>query len=98
MKTYLLTVGFVFLLGSLCRANSWNEDDSRYVSLGPPNGYYIIQPDSPLFRKLGLWEAPWIDTSSALQHGYGADALAFRFNRKGVLIAAPAYIAQALPN
>jgi hypothetical protein len=31
-----------------------------------------------------------------MRHGYGADALAFRFNRNGVLIAPPAYIAQAL--
>jgi hypothetical protein len=50
-----------------------------------------------LFWKLGLYEAPVIDTSDPLRHGYGADALAFRFNRNGVLIAPPAYVAQALP-
>jgi hypothetical protein len=77
-------------------AASW-DDDSHYVSLGPRNGYYIVQPDSKLFSQLGLWEAPIIDTSDPLRHGYGADALAFRFNRNGVLIAPPAYIAQALP-
>jgi hypothetical protein len=77
-------------------AASW-DDDSHYVSLGPRNGYYIVQPDSKLFRQLGLWEAPIIDTSDPLRHGYGADALAFRFNRHGVLIAPPAYIVQALP-
>jgi hypothetical protein len=77
-------------------AGSWN-DDSHYVSLGPRNGYYVVQPDSHLFRQLGLYEAPVIDTADPLRHGYGADALAFRFNRNGVLIAAPAYIAQALP-
>ena len=60
-------------------------------------GYYIVQPDSHLIRQLGLYEAPWIDTADPLRHGYGADALAFRFNRNGVLIAAPAYIAQSLP-
>jgi hypothetical protein len=38
-----------------------------------------------------------IDTADPLRHGYGADALAFRFNRNGVLISPPAYIAQALP-
>ena len=74
-------------------AASW-DDDSHYVSLGPRNGYYIVQPDSPLIRQLGLYEAPWIDTADPLRHGYGADALAFRFNRNGVLIAPPAYIAQ----
>jgi hypothetical protein len=77
-------------------ANSWN-DDSHYVSLGPRNGYYILRPDSRLVRQLGLYEAPVIDTADPLRHGYGADALAFRFNRNGVLIAPPAYIAQELP-
>jgi hypothetical protein len=77
-------------------ASSW-DDDSHYVSLGPRNGYYIVQPDSQLIRQLGLYEAPWIDTADPLRHGYGADALAFRFNRNGVLITPPAYIAQSLP-
>ncbi len=36
-------------------------------------------------------------TRRTVRHGYGADALAFRFNRNGVLIAPPAYIAQGLP-
>ncbi len=77
-------------------AFSW-DDDSRYVSLGPRNGYYIVQPDSHLIRQLGLYEAPVIDTADPLRHGYGADALAFRFDRNGVLIVAPAYIVQGLP-
>jgi hypothetical protein len=77
-------------------AASW-DDDSHYVSVGPRNGYYIVQPDSHLIRQLGLYEAPVIDTADPLRHGYGADALAFRFNRNGVLIAAPAYIVQGLP-
>jgi hypothetical protein len=77
-------------------AASW-DDDSHYVSLGPRNGYYIVQPDSHLIRELGLYEAPVIDTADPLRHGYGADALAFRFNRAGVLIAPPAYIVQGLP-
>jgi len=51
-----------------------------------------------LFYQLGLYEAPVIDTADPLRHGYGADALAFRFNRNGVLIAPPAYIAQESPN
>lgn len=82
------------LLSALSRANSWTEDDSHYVSLGRRNGYYIVQPDSPLFRKLGLFDAPWIDTADALRRGYGADVLAFRFNRKGILTAPPAYVEQ----
>jgi hypothetical protein len=90
-------VALAFLTITLsASAFSW-DDDSHYVSLGPRNGYYIVQPDSKLFSQLGLWEAPIIDTADPLRHGYGADALAFRFNRNGVLIAPPAYIAQALP-
>jgi hypothetical protein len=84
-------------LASFACAASW-DDDSHYVSLGPRNGYYIVQPDSRLFWKLGLYEAPVIDTADPLRHGYGADVLAFRFNRNGVLIAPPAYIAQEGPN
>jgi hypothetical protein len=87
----------IFAIASFASAASWN-DDSHYVSLGSRSGYYIVKPDSRLFRQLGLYEAPWIDTADPLRHGYGADALAFRFNRNGVLIAPPAYIAQALPN
>jgi hypothetical protein len=87
----------VFLTITLsASAFSW-DDDSRYVSLGPRNGYYIVQPDSHLIRQLGLYEAPVIDTADPLRHGYGADALAFRFNRNGILIAPPAYIVQGLP-
>jgi hypothetical protein len=77
-------------------AASW-DDDSHYVSLGPRNGYYIVRPDSRLSRQLGLYEAPVIDTADWMRHGYGADALAFRFNRNGVLIVPPAYIVQGLP-
>jgi hypothetical protein len=84
------------MAANLAWAASW-DDDSHYVSLGPRNGYYIVQPDSRLFYQLGLYEAPVIDTADPLRHGYGADALAFRFNRNGVLIAPPAYSAQALP-
>jgi hypothetical protein len=87
----------LLLIGTSVIAASW-DDDSHYVSLGPRNGYYIVQPDSDLIRQLGLYEAPVIDTADPLRHGYGADALAFRFNRNGVLIAPPVYIAQESPN
>ena len=88
---------FLLLTGvSFVCAASWN-DDSHYVALGPRNGYYIVRPDSRLFYQLGLYEAPVINTSDWIHHGYGADALAFRFDRNGVLIQPPAYIAQELP-
>src|SRR5213078_3397737 len=93
---WLTTLGLL-AVATVASAFSW-DDDSRYVSLGPRNGYYVVQPDSHLIRQLGLYEAPLIDTADPLRHGYGADALAFRFNRNGVLIAPPAYIAQALSN
>lgn len=94
MKVYSLTIGFLLLVGRLSCANSWSDDDSHYVSLGPRNGYYIVRPDSRLYHQLALYDAPWIDTADRLRHGYGADVLAFRFNRKGILIAPPAYIVQ----
>jgi hypothetical protein len=88
---------FLVVIGTSVFAASW-DDDSHYVSLGRRNGYYIVRPDSHLLYQLGLYEAPVIDTADPLRHGYGADALAFRFNRNGVLIAPPAYIAQESPN
>jgi len=101
MKTKLilpLIVGITTLtLSPTARATSW-DDDSHYVSLGPRNGYYIVTPDSRLFHQLGLFEAPVIDTGDWMHHGYGADALAFRFNQSGLLTAPPAYIAQQGPN
>jgi hypothetical protein len=39
-----------------------------------------------------------VDTADPFGHGYGADALAFRFNSAGILSARPAYIVQATPN
>ena len=76
---------------------SWH-DDSHYVPLGPRSGYYIVRPGSPLSHQLGVDGAPTIDTADPFRHGYGADALAFRFNHAGILSAPPAYIVQATPN
>lgn len=88
----------VFLTIALAvSAASWN-DDSHYVPLGPRTGYYIVRPGSALSRQLGIDAAPTIDTADPFRHGYGADALAFRFNGAGVLSAPPAYIVQATPN
>ena len=92
---WLVTLGLL-AVATVASGFSW-DDDSHYVSLGPRNGYYIVRPDSQLVRQLGLYEAPVIDTADPLRHGYGADTLAFRFNHNGVLITAPAYIAQSLP-
>jgi hypothetical protein len=97
MRARLCPAFLLLALATYAYATSW-DDDSHYVSLGPRNGYYIVTPDSHLFRQLGLYEAPVIDTADPLHHGYGADALAFRFNRNGILIVPPAYIAQEAPN
>jgi hypothetical protein len=78
-------------------ATSWH-DDSHYVALGPRTGYYIVRPGSPLSDQLGISDAPTADTADPFRHGYGADAPAFRFNRAGILSAAPAYVVQATPN
>ena len=82
---------------SAVASQSWH-DDSRYVSLGPRTGYYIVRPGSYLSRQLGLEGAPVSDTSDPFRHGYGADALAFQFDRAGRLLRAPAYVVQAQPN
>lgn len=82
---------------TLAPAASW-DDDSHYVALGPRTGYYIVRPDSRLSYQLGVETAPTIDTADPLYHGYGADALAFHFNRAGVLSSPPAYVVQATPN
>jgi hypothetical protein len=74
------------------------RDDSRYVPRGPRTGYYIVRPGSVLIQQLGLQGAPFRDTSDPLNHGRGADVLAFRFSTAGVLSAPPAYIVQGPPN
>ena len=74
------------------------RDDSRYVARGPRTGYYIVRPCSLLIQQLGLQGAPFRDTSDPLNHGRGADVLAFRFSTAGVLSAPPAYIVQGPPN
>jgi hypothetical protein len=73
-------------------ATSWHED-SHYVALGPRTGYYIVRPGSSLSHQLGVDAAP-----DPFNRGYGADALAFRFNSASILAAPPAYIVQAIPN
>ena len=78
-------------------ATSW-QDNSHYVALGPRTGYYIVRPDSSLSHQLGIDGAPTADTDDPFNHGYGTDALAFRFNGAGILSAPPAYIVQAIPN
>jgi len=78
-------------------AASWDHN-SRYVSLGPRSGYYVIRPGSRLSHQLGVEGAPTSDTADPFRHGYGADALAFHFNQASVLSAPPAYIVQAKPN
>ena len=88
---------FALFVAPLVFGHSWN-DDSHYVSLGPRTGYYVVRPGSALSRQLGIEGAPTIDTADPFRHGYGADALAFRFNKAGVLSTAPAYIVQARPN
>jgi hypothetical protein len=92
--THLFPLLVWLLLGSVAAAQSWH-DDSRYVPLGPRSGYYIVRPGSDLSRKLGLEGAPISDTADPFRHGYGADALAFQFDRTGRLLRAPAYVAQA---
>jgi hypothetical protein len=89
---------FAFLIIAASASATSFRDDSHYVARGPRTGYYIVRPGSPLIQQLGLQGAPLRDTSDLLNHGRGADVLAFRFTSGGVLSAAPAYIVQGPPN
>ena len=93
---------FLCAFAFLTLAASWSatsfRGDSRYIARGPRTGYYIVRPGSVLMQQLGLQGAPFKDTSDPLNHGRGADVLAFRFNTAGVLSMAPAYIVQGQPN
>ena len=97
MRTCCLAVLACLAITAAAPGNSF-RDDSHYVALGPRTGYYIVRPDSALSRQLGLEGAPTRDTADPFNHGYGADALAFHFNKTGILPASPAYMVQATPN
>src|SRR5258707_6809204 len=97
MLARFITFLACLLFASVAGAQSWH-DDSCYVSLGTRTGYYIVRPGSHLSRQLGLEGAPISDTADPFRHGYGADALAFQFDRAGRLLRAPAYVVQAQPN
>src|SRR6266850_5199505 len=97
MLTRFFTFLACLLFANVAGAQSWH-DDSRYVPLGPRTGYYNVRPGSNLSRQLGLEGAPTSDTADPFRHGYGADALAFQFDRAGRLLRAPAYVVQAQPN
>ena len=97
MQTRFLCAFAVVTIAASTSATSF-RDDSRYVPQGPRTGYYIVRPGSALMQRLGLQGAPFRDTSDPLNHGRGADVLAFRFTTAGLLSAAPAYIVQGQPN
>jgi len=97
MRTRSLCALALLTIAASASATSF-RDDSRYVARGPRTGYYIVRPGSALIQKLGFQAAPFRDSSDPLNHGRGADVLAFRFNTAGVLSAAPVYIVQGPPN
>ena len=97
MKVYCRISVLFAAITQIAFANSF-QDDSHYVKVGPRTGYYILRDGSKLSHQLGFDDAPYIDTSDLLRHGYGADVLAFRFDKTGHLVAPPAYIANAQPN
>ena len=97
MQARFLSAFFILAIATSASATSF-RDDSRYVTRGPRTGYYIARPGSVLMQQLGLQGAPFRDTSDPLNHGRGADVLAFRFNTAAVLSTAPAYIVQGQPN
>jgi hypothetical protein len=90
----LICTAVVLIFAEVTFANSFH-DDSHYVRLGPRTGYYIVRDGSGLSHQLGVDDGPYADTADPLHHGYGADVLAFRFERAGRLLMSPAYIANA---
>jgi hypothetical protein len=97
MQTRFLCA-FAFLTIAASAAATSFRDDSRYVARGPRTGYYIVRPGSAVIQQLGLQSAPFRDTSDPLNHGRGADVLAFRFSTTGVLSMPPTYVVQGQPN
>ena len=97
MRTRFVSVLAFLSIAASATASSF-RDDSHYVALGPRTGYYIVRPGSVMLQQLGFQGAPFRDTSDPLNHGRGADVLAFRFNTAGVLSAPPAYVVQGPPN
>src|SRR6266511_2838932 len=97
MQTRFLCAFALLAIAASASATSF-RDDSRYVARGPRTGYYIVRPGSVLIQQLGFQGAPFRDTSDPLNHGRGADVLAFRLNTAGVLSTPPAYIVQGPPN
>jgi len=93
----LICAAVVLIFAELTFANSFH-DDSHYVRLGPRTGYYIVRDGSRLSHQLSVDDGPYADTADPLHHGYGADVLAFRFDRAGRLLMSPAYIANAQLN
>src|SRR6266853_6756026 len=87
----------LFMFAQLSLANSFH-DDSHYVPLGARTGYYVVRDGSRLSHQLGVDDGPYVDTADPLRHGYGADVLAFRFNKENRLILSPAYVANAQLN
>lgn len=97
MRTRCLCAFALLTIAASASATSF-RDDSRYVARGPRTGFYIVRPGSVLIQQLGLQAAPFRDTSDPLNHGRGADVLAFRLNTAGVLSMPPAYIVQGQSN
>jgi hypothetical protein len=97
MQTRFLCAFALLTIAASASATSF-RDDSRYVARGPRTGYYIVRPASVLIQRLGLQGAPFRDTSDPLNHGRGADVLAFRFSTTALLSMPPAYIVQGPPN
>ena len=93
----ICVAGFLLIFAELSFANSF-QDDSHCLRLGPRTGYYVVRDGSRLSHQLGVDDGPYADTADPLRHGYGTDVLAFRFDRAGRLLAAPAYIANAQLN
>ena len=91
VRRYCWIVVLLFACAQFVFANSF-ADDSHFVRLGSRTGYYVLREGSPLAHQLGVYDAPFINTSDRLRHGHGADVLAFRFDKIWRLLKSPSYI------
>jgi hypothetical protein len=95
---FLQTLSIASLSIALAACAAPFQDDSRYVSIGPKHGYYVLQKGSPLALRLGYKYPPTSDSGDVMHPGYGTDVVAFRFNRAGILAAPPGYFSQLPPD
>jgi hypothetical protein len=69
------------------------QPESRTVDLGKNSGDIVVEQGSSAQSKLGLDNAPYVDSDGMLNStSQGIDSVAFLFDKNGVLAKPPVYI------